>query len=955
MRVKTNKITPFNFMPIKWLILLLCLGTYMHPKAQNIELQSPVNDSLPNLSEELTRMYHTILSDTTEIFITDETFATDQEATSANDDTIVTEQPRERQRQRSPFIEAEVKYSAEDSTWFDRGRVYLFGNASVSYQDVHLTAHYIELDLDSNLVYATGTVDSLGVETGLPVFRDPSGEYTMRSIRYNFKTEKAIITHVVTTQGEGFVVSDRAKKNADNTYFLKDGRYTTCNHHDSPHFYINMTRAKVIPGDKIVTGPAYLVLEDVPIYPLIIPFAFVPSTTTYSSGFLMPSYGEESNRGFFLRDGGYYWAANEYFDLALTGDLYANGSWGLRSSSNYRRRYRYAGSFNANRITNVFSERDLPDYRKTNDFSVTWSHRQDAKAHPYRTFGASVNFSTSSFDQNNVGSVINPEVLAQNQKRSNISYSRRFPNSPFNMSLNALHSQNSRDTTINLTLPDMTVTMSRIFPFKNQNRIGGQEAWYENISVGYTGNMRNEISTKESEFSMSPQALRDDWRNGVRHSIPVSLNLKLLRYFTVTPNVNYTERWYFNSIRKDYDEDLRRVVTTDTIPGFNRVYDYNVGVGTSTKLYTFFTPSRAIFGDKIDAIRHVMTPSVSMSYRPDFGEEKFGYYDWIEYYDKSRDLVVREEYSIFEGALYGVPGRGKSGSMGLSLGNTLEMKMRSDRDTTGFKKVNILESLNFSTSYNFMADSLNWSNISMSGRTKVFGTNISFGATFNPYAIDTTATGRPVAVHRSEWDVNRRIARLTQANLSFGLNFGSETIKRWRDGRSANGNGNDNNNGIPPPTDDDSMMPPGMDQHMQGQSAPHNAEPQQAGDDGYVKFDMPWNISFNYSMRVVQGEFNRERMDYDKRITADINANGRISLTNKWDISVSSGYNFDRKEISHTNVRINRNLHCWNMSFNLVPVGRFKSYFFTISVNSSLLRDLKYEKRSHPRDNPNWF
>lgn len=859
-------------------------------------------------------------------------------------------EPRQR---RSSIIDAEVTYSSEDSTLFDRGKVFLYGNASVSYQDVVLTAHYIELDLDNNMAYAAGTRDSLGVEIGLPVFKDKSGEYTMRSIRYNFKSERAIIEHVVTTQGEGFVVSERAKKNADNTYFMKDGRYTTCDHHDHPHFYINMTKAKVIPGEKIITGPSYLVLEDVPIYPLIIPFAFVPSTRSYSSGFLMPSYGEESNRGFFLRDGGYYWAANDLFDLAMTGDLYANGSWGVRTSSNYRVRYKYSGSVNAQRITNIFSEKDLPDYRKSNDFSLTWSHRQDAKANPYRSFSASVNYSTSSFDQNNVGSVINPNVLAQNIKRSSVNYSQRFPDSPFTMNLNASASQNSRDSTVNVSFPDFSVAMQSVYPFKNKDRIGGQEAWYEKLNISYTGNMKNDINTKERDFSVTPKSLANDWRNGVQHRIPVNLDLKMFRFFTLNPNLNYTERWYFKSIYKDWDEEQNRIVNTDTVTGFNRVYDYSFGVGTGTKVYSFYRPSRAIFGDKIDAVRHVMSPSVSFSYSPDFGAPKYGYYDWIEYYDPNRDEVVRHDYSPYERGIYGVPGRGESGSLGFGLGNTIEMKVRSDRDSTGFRKIAILEALNFSSSYNFLADSLKLSRINMSGRTKIFGTSINFGAVFNPYALDTLSNGRPFIVDRFEWKENRRLARMESANLSFGVNFGSETIKRIRERRNGTATTQpDANDQMSPP--EDSMFPD-PNQHLQGQNAVPVISPTEADEDGYAQFEIPWNISLNYSMRLVPGEFNKERMAYDHKLTADVNISGRVSLTKKWDLSVSSGYNFDRKEISHTNLRVNRNLHCWNMSFNMVPIGRYKSYFFTIAVNSSLLRDLKYEKRSHPRDNPNWF
>jgi len=877
----------------------------------------------------------------------------DQQGAILEADTTATESPRKA----SPMIEAEVKYSAKDSTFFDKGKVYLYGDASVSYQDIQLTAHQIELDLENSIAFAEGTVDSLGVEQGLPVFKDKSGEYTMRRMRYNFKTEKAIIEHVVTTQGEGFVVSERAKKNADNTYFLKDGRYTTCDNHDHPHYYINMTKAKVIPGDKIIAGPAYLVVEDVKIFPRFIPFAFVPTTSSYSSGFLMPSYGEESNRGFFLRDGGYYWAASELFDLSLTGDLYANSSWGLRTSSNYRKRYKFSGSFNAQRITNVTSEKDLPDYSKSNDFSLTWSHRQDAKASPYSTFSASVNYSTSSFDRNNVGSIINPEVLAQNTKRSSISYSRQFPGTPFNMSMNALHSQNSRDTSINLTIPDLTLTMNRIYPFKKKNRIGSKESWYETISLGYTGNFKNDIQTKESDLSFSPQSFSDDWRNGARHSVPVSMNLKLLKFFTLTPNMNYTERWYFKSTEKEWDAAQQRIVTSDTIQGFNRVYDYSFGVSTSTKIYTFFRPSKAVFGDKIEALRHVMTPSVSFSYRPDFGDPKYGYYDWFEYYDEDRDQVVRHDYSLYENTLYGVPGRGESGSMGFSLGNSLEMKLKSDRDSTGFRKISILESLNFSSSYNFLAEEFNLSNISMSGRTKVLGTNLSFGATFDPYALDTTTTRSGVLnvarVNNFEWNEHKRLARLQSANLSFGFGFGSDTFKKMRERRT--GEISDTEDIVDDPLDIPDDNPFADEEVLDPTQNMGDVAPMEAGEDGYAQFEIPWNVSFNYNMRLVPDKFDIERMAYQHKVTADISMSGRISLTKKWDMSLSTGYNLERQEISHTNVRINRNLHCWNMSFNVSPFGQYKSFFFSIAINSSLLRDLKYEKRSNPRDNPNWL
>ena len=857
------------------------------------------------------------------------------------DSTFQNADTTQRAESRKPVIQAEVKYSATDSVKFTGNKVFLYGDASVSYQDVLLTAYHIELDLDSSLAYATGRIDSTGNEIGLPVFKDSSGEYTMRSIRYNFETEKAIIEHVVTEQGEGYVVSNRAKKLEDNVYCLRNGKYTTCSYHDHPHFYLNMTKAKVIPGKKIITGPAYLVLEDVTM-PLVVPFGFVPSSTTYSSGFILPSYGEESNRGFFLRDGGYYWAANDYFDLSMTGDIYSNGSWGSRLASRYKVRYKYSGSFDFQYITNITSEKELPDYAKSTDMSINWSHSQDSKANPYSRFSASVNFSTNSFDRNNVGSIINPRQLATNTKRSSISYSRQFPNSPFNFSANLQHSQNSRDTTIDLTLPNLTLTMNRIYPFKRKNKVGSKDRWYEKISLSYTGNASNRISTKESKLFDSN--LAQDWKNGVQHTIPVSMNLKLLKHFTLSPSFNYKERWYFKSIRKSYDRELNRVIVSDTTEGFNRVYDYSFSVGTQTKLYTFFTPSRWLFGNGIKTIRHMMTPSVSMSYRPNFGDPKYGYYDWFEYYDPNRDEVVREDYSIYEGAMYGVPGKGEAGSMSIGLNNNLEMKVKSRKDSTGYKKIPLLESLNFTTSYNFLADSMNWSRINMSGRTKVLGTSINFNATFDPYAYQLNERGNPVRVNKLLWHTRKKLARMENASLSFGLNFGSKTFQKKNKEK-----GTDENNEFPEGEQGMNMMngssPADSPEQTRLQTTPK-----------YAEFSIPWNISLNYNMRILQDlqNFDYNKMDYKKKFTADISLNGNLELTSKWSFNFSTGYNLERSEISHTNIRINRDLHCWSMSFNLVPVGTYKSYFFSIAVNSSMLRDLKYEKRSHPRDNPSF-
>ncbi len=853
-------------------------------------------------------------------------------------------------------IEADVTYSAKDSiitTMGDSKKVFLYGDAEVKYMDITLTAACIELDLDSSMTYAYGTKDSLGMETGLPVFTDKNGSYEMRTIKYNFKTKKALIEHVVTEQGEGYIVSERAKKEPKDYFFIKDGRYSTCDHHDHPHFYLNLTKAKVIPGKKTVTGPAYLVVEDVPLKFIMIPFALIPNTgSKYSSGVILPTYGEESTRGLFIRNGGYYWAASDYFDFLVTGDLYSNNSWGLDVASKYKLNYKFSGNININYLVTVSGEKDLPDYSKTKDFSVTWSHKQDSKANPYQSFSASVNFSTSSYNSNSVTSIIDAEKVATTTKRSTISYSRKFPDTPFNFSANIIASQNSSDTTVSVTAPNLTLTMSKIFPFKNNKRVGNKEAWYEKIGFSYTGTLQNKLKENENEFLNVP--FPKGWENGVKHSIPVSMSLKALKYFTITPSFNYTERWYSRKITKKWDEEEEEIVNNDTINGFNRVYDYSSSVSTSTKFYTFYTPWRKLFGDKVSAIRHVMTPSVSLSTRPDFSKYKYGYYDWFEYYDPDEDTIIHHQYSYYADALYGTPGTGKSGTLGISLGNTLEMKVKSDQDSTGYKKVSILESLNFSTSHNFLKDTLKWSTISMSGRTKIFGTSISFGAVFDPYAVDTTSSGKVVRINQSQFKYRGKLTRMTSANLSFGVSLGSDKIKKWRDKRNGEATEQDQEETPENESSDDLRVKNG--DKMEDQFAnSRNKQNMEVDEDGYQRFSFPWDLSLNYSFRLSDGDFNKEKMAYKKTITSSVNVSGNFSLTPKWKFTVSSGYNFSTQAISHTNLRISRDLHCWGMNFNVIPFGTYKSYYFSISVNSSLLQDLKYEKRNSTRSSSSYF
>ncbi len=852
------------------------------------------------------------------------------------------------------FLDDEVRYQATDSLAFDfeTKQMSLYGDAKIEYGDITLTAYQIVLDMDSTTAYACGRRDSTGTEVGLPVFVDKSGEYTMREMRYNFETKKAIITHIVTEQGEGYVVGNKAKRVDEETYFMRNAKYTTCDRHDHPHFYLNLTKAKVIPGKKTVTGPAYLVVEDVPL-PVALPFAIIPTTKSYSSGIVIPSYGDESTRGFYLQNGGYYWAANQYFDLKVLADIYTKGSWGLHVSSTYKKRYKFSGSFAADYLVNITSEKDLPDYAKTKDFSVKWSHSQDSKANPDQTFSASVNISTSSYNRNSVTNKVDPNTLATNQKSSSISYSRKWSWNPFRLTASLSHSQNSRDTSISLTLPDINITSSRRFyPFKPKNTVGSKSNPIYDINLNYTLALKNSVSCKESELSFSGESLTNDWKNGIKHTIPITTNIKFLKYFSMSPSFNYTERWYTSKRRQYWDKEQQKIITTDPISGFNRAYDFNFSVSTSTKIYTFYRPIRALFGDKINAIRHVATPSIGFTYTPDFSKDMYGFYDSFQYYSEAQDKIIDYKYSYYNGYVFGTPGSSESGSLSLSLGNTLEMKVKSDADTTGFKKISILESLSFSTSYNMLADSLKWNYISMSGRTKIFGTSVSFNASFDPYGYASNTAGTAgIRINKSAWKVHRKPLIMRSASLSFSFQLSPDTFKK-KDGKDQNDDEEDDEDEY----DEDWALHAADSQEISpGAQMPHNRQEDDSrltkGDDGYAAFSMPWSLSFSYSFRLAQGTFNPETCLYKKKVTSSVNVSGNVSLTPKWKISVSSGYSFDEKKLSQTSIGITRDLHCWSMNFNLVPTGSYKSYNFSIAINSSMLKDLKYQQSNSSRDN----
>ena len=812
----------------------------------------------------------------------------------------------------SEDFDAEVEYKADGKITFfnSANKIFMNKNAQVKYKDIELTADYIELNKDSNLVYACGKPDSTGTIVGKPIFKQGQQEFEADQIRYNFLTKKGIVYGVVTEQEGGFIHSGKTKLVNDSTYNLKDGKYTTCDA-EHPHFYLQMTKAKVLSNKKIVTGPAYLVVEDLPIYFLFIPFGFFPNSPKYSSGFLMPTYGDEINRGFFLRDMGYYWAANDYFDVALRGDIFSKGSRGLKVHSNYRLRYKFSGGLDINFYKNVFGDKGLPDYKIQNDFAITWSHSMDSKASPNQTFSASVNFSSSQYDQNNAYSTQN---YLTNTKQSSVSYTKRWENSPFTMSANLRHSQNSRDTTINLTLPQMTFNVNRLYPFKSKNA-SGKEKWYQKIGMSYSFDMQNSINTKE--YKLFGSSLTKDWQNGVKQSIPVSTSFKLLKFITVSPSFNYNERWYTQQIRKAYDPIKKIVEITDTLNGFTRDFDYSISVGASTKMYGDYLPLNP--KSNIKGIRHVMTPSVSFSLQPDFSNPGYGMYGNIEYFDdKGRPVSLR--YPYHEGAIYGTAGAGRSGSIGFSLNNTLEMKMLNNNDTASkekYRKVKLLDQLSLSTSYNLAADSLNLSNINLTARTKVAGVDVNMGAIMDPYVFEN---GHLINVY--EFARSRKLARLTSANLSFGYGFKSKSKEDKAKENQVLGK-----DGKPIEKSED-------------QKIIDNARKNFPDIPEYADFSLPWDIRFDYSMR-----YSRPNPTVSPTINQTVEFNGNVNLTKNWQIGFSSGLDIQKMEVSFTQFNIFRDMHCFQMSLNIVPFGYRQSYSFTIRATAAMLQDLKLSKQ----------
>ena len=863
-------------------------------------------------------------------------FAVDstQTDTTANDST------------KSSGLDSPVEYSSTDSLVYNAKTktTSLYGESKVTYQDMTLEAAIISMNMDSSIVHAEGVKDSTGVNQGMPVYTQGEQTYINERMSYNFKTKKGFIKNVATEQGEGFMNSQLSKRMDDGTIFAKRMRYTTCDH-DPPHFYLSLSRAKVKPGKEAIFGPAYLVVEDVPL-PLAIPFGFFPFRDKYSSGFIMPTYGDETSRGFYLRDGGYYFAINDYMDLKLLGEIYTKGSWGLNGESSYRKRYRYNGNFYVNYQNTIDGEKNMPDYQKSTSFKIQWTHRQDAKASVNSNFSASVNFATSSFERNNLSSMYNPLSYTQSTRTSSVSYSYSIPSIGLTIASSGNISQNMQDSTLSVSLPDLNINLSRFFPFRRK-KLMGKQRWYEKISMSYTGRLSNSISTKEDKLMHSD--LIKDWRNGMNHDIPISASFSILKYINVTPSFTFHDRMYTNKIMQSWDNDRYQVVR-DTLYGFYNVYNWNLALSANTTLYGMYKPWKKLFGDRIIGIRHVLKPTVSYSFAPDFSTGSYGYYDTYVQTD-ANGKVSTVTYSPYQSGMYGVPSKGKTGSLSMSVSNNVEMKLKCDDDSIGEKKVSLIDELYGGLSYNFAAPKRKWSDLSTRIRLKLTKSyTFSMAAVFATYAYMFDEKGNVVVGDRTEWSYGR-FGRFQGMSQNISKTFSNKTFQRKKKQSESSSRENEDEQ-----TDDiDSNVDPNLRQKPAEGKDKNKAD---LDEDGYMKFSIPWTFTVSYGVTMSENSsarINPKTMRYPYRFTQTLNFSGNVRLSDGWNINYSSGYDFNYHKLTMTTASLTRDLHCFSMSCSVV-LKPYTSYNFSFRAKISTLADLlKWDKRSSYSSNIDWY
>jgi lipopolysaccharide assembly outer membrane protein LptD (OstA) len=803
-----------------------------------------------------------------------------------------------------------VSYKAVDSVAIDleSKRAYLYHDGEIDFENMNLKADAVELDFNRQQLHASGVVDSTGKYKGRPVFKQGETEYHADTLTYNYKSGKGLIHGVITQEGDGYLHGDKIKKINDSVMYLSSGQYTTCNY-AHPHFAINFTESKLITNDKIVTGPAYVTIEDVPT-PLALPFAFFPLAHDRTSGILLPSYGWMNGRGYYLKDGGYYFAINDFIDLALIGEIYTNLSWAAEAKSNYYRRYKYKGNFDIRYgITKTGIRGDTNTYNKYGDFKVTWRHDQDAKANPNSRFSANVNLISRNYNRNTT----NSSDYFNSTTTSSISYTTSL-GSWFNLALSARESYNIQTGLMNIQLPSLSLSSNTFYPFRRKMPSGAYR-WYENISMSYVMEGSNNLNAQDT--NLLKKSVLNQMQYGISNRIPIQSTLKVLKFFNWTNSLTYNERWHWSTIDKSIDST--GTLRIDTIRGFRANRDVAFNSSLSTRIYGMFNFK---YGP-LKALRHVVNPSLSFNYRPDFGSDQFGY--WKSYTDTTGYV---HRYSIFEQSLYGGPADGRSGQIGFSIGNNLEAKIKPLRDTSDeLKKVMLIENLSLSMNYDLARDSLNWSDLNVSGRTTLFKMLVvNYSGSFSPYEIDTLGNKHNVFL----WDTQKKLFRMKQSTWSTQLSWSLNNNTFKKDAPKGKGE----------------MVKPIM-------QTPYNYSPALMMGT-YADFSVPWNVSMNYTLSYVSA-YDAARFNIKRDLTHSVSISGNFSLTENWKFNISTGYDFTNKGMSYTSIDIYRDLHCWEMRFNWVPFGYYKSWNFTINIKASSLHDVKYEKRENYQSNQGYY
>lgn len=839
-------------------------------------------------------------------------------------DTVMLQVADTVRRAKKAGLDKPISGKASDSLYYDlrNKMVYIYEQGDVSYGDMNLKADFMNINLDNKNIYAYGkadTVDGAPVMTR-PVFTQGTTTLNMDTITYNIESQRAKIKSIATQQGDGWLVGTSVKKMEDNTINIEGGMYTTCDQTDHPHFYLAMTKAKVIPGKKAITGPAYLVMEDVPIYFLGVPEGFFPLNTGPKSGILMPTYGEEATRGFYIRGLGYYFTLSEHMDLALTGGIYTLGSWEANVRSRYIKRYKYSGNLNFDFSSVKSGDKGDADYIKQNTFKLQWTHSQDAKANPGSTFSASVNLASSGYSKYSANTL---NDMLSTQTNSSISYSKNWAGTPFSLSMNMAVSQNSQTKAISVTLPTVSFNVSRFYPFKRAVKIG-KDRWYEKISMSYSGKLTNSVSATESDI-FSRQTL-DNMRNGVQHTIPVQASFNVLNYINITPSFNYNERWYFKKVDQQWNPTTNMAEELDPQYGFYRLYDYTTALSFSTTLYGMWQVREKYKNFKLQAIRHTFSPSISFSYAPDFSNQKYGYFKTVQSDSTGRTTV----YSPFADNAYGTPSQGRSMAMSFSLSQSLEAKVLSKRDSTGIKKISLIDDFSISGSYNFLADSMKLSNISLSLRSTFSGKiGINLRATLDPYEVSPEG----IRYNKLTWR-RGNLGRIINTGWSFGYSFKSR-----------------DNTKQPAINDINSVPPEYMNPFYDPYGTMDPVLRRQYMANAYYDFSLPWNIGFNYAVNYSVSYVNNGTTGIRRNITQTIGFNGSITFSPKMAATFSGGYDIATNKLTTSSISITRDLHCWQMSFSWIPFGYYKSWSFHIGVKAASLQDLKYDKSQSMYDN----